>query len=229
MQTRFFGMFGLIVLTALLAFSQKSNKLDIRPYYFPYAQFLNPTVYAYERIGNTSGTNNLFYWYMVTVVNNKDTIFYTSSYSENFLLLDTMTERISKKGSELVGFNYFDKHTRLTKTDVFKWKQAIKESIFFAYESGSTEDETVTEKKRTLTNASLEVMYNNKSYPAIEMTDVFTNRYKNGKPSTSFNRTCMYAKGIGLVQFTNKLPEGNQTLVLKKIYSEQEWEKLKRE
>lgn len=81
--------------------STKSDKRNIRAYYYPVAEFMDGKVYEYHAVNDSLAP---FYWYFRTTVTNGDTIITSEYFDHDFVVQQLTNEEIIKNGVILNDF-----------------------------------------------------------------------------------------------------------------------------
>jgi hypothetical protein len=227
-------IFSISMLILVLASCQK-NTSSIKKYYFPYAGFIQPKIYQYADGKDSSLT---MYWHFKTEVNSTDTLLTTSFYNSRFELTHIFQNKMSTEGCKLVkmfvtsGDSAKMQECEIKKDEVFAWNQKIKQSLFLSYRVNYPDpaifDEIVTE--RNLIEKKELLNFNNKEYECILIKDAtLINHISTNRTQTEEQeRTSYFAEGLGLIKMETFNAKGANTLfVLKKIFTEDEWNQLR--
>jgi hypothetical protein len=222
------------ILGLVLVACQKQTA-SVKKYYFPYASFMQPQIYQYADGRDTSLT---MYWHFKTEVSKTDTLLTTSFYNSRFQLTHIFKNKINPEGCNLIQMLVINQdsaqlhQSEVKKNEVFAWKPKPKQSLFLSYRINHADpsvfEEIVTERKYM--DKTEFVNFNGKEYECILVKDQTLINYitTNRTQTEEQERSSYFAEGLGLIKMETFNAKGaNSLLVLKKIYTEAEWNQLR--
>lgn len=207
------------------------TEINLKDYYFPYQNFVEPIVYKYV---NTKNPNDILYSFIETKIIEKDTTVVTTTFDQSFYELDAGVEKVTHRGVELKTYTIYITGiitpTRPIHKDIFRWKQNKQDKIKWSARYSSPFGEESIRKMREYIGPNPVYTFQKKDYPSILFKDSYRHSIKAEKNirTTDFHQEAIYCKGIGLVDYHRTMEDGTKLhYQLEKILSKEVWETIK--
>lgn len=221
----------LFIFFAAILLSCGGGQNNLKPYYFPYAEFQSAKVYVFV---DQNDSNNVSYWNFKTFVQGTDTFFTTTVFNKELKPNTIYVNSIKNDGAYLEKMIQFVQDTiqltyNIKQNEVFKWELQASQSIsmLMNLQVENAVQELFTERRFETKPKSMECM--GKMYPCIEVIDRMQINMHNDNRTVTEERfkTGYFAKGIGLIEFTTSFTNGTQEhFKLEKILDENAWSNL---
>lgn len=207
----------------------ESRDEHLKEYYFPLESLEQSKVYKYECKANPANTQ---YWEVS--YNQKDQIFTTKAFDNNFIQYELFVEKITNKGTEAIEFVtylYSKKgisvplQKKLRDIDVYKWDS----NATYQYSAVATYDKnkkTLFSKKRKYIKKE-RVSILGKEYDAAKFKSEYLTEFMGSDEKYEYVQYSYYAKGIGLIKMIKTLPTKKIRLELTRIFTPEEWKDYK--
>jgi uncharacterized protein YcfL len=206
---------NLIIISGFLLFIGCSTKRteqvkSIKDYYFPYYEFLEPQIYCYVNINDTTDKTS---WVMQTKIQNGDSLFSTQILDSKNRVTESLVEKISNTSSLLVSyrfFNYDNNNNRLLRdckiidSLVFKWHQKLNENIRWeiSFTDFASTNQIDFSKVRTLVQVD-----------TVNKLALFRNQFHfnmiGSNNKYDYSMDTYYQKGKGLINYKLYLQDGS--------------------
>lgn len=227
-----FYIIAFIGLSILFSCGSKAEKnASIRKFYFPYQDLFTPQVYKYRDLNNPE---KIQYWHIKSKISHGDTIMTTTTYNENFDVIEIFKEIIKPTGPEILSYTMINDlkitNTKAEAKEIYYWQQPFEQEITWSIIYRSRFGKEKLEKRRKLVGTNENKTFQNKSYPCAKFKDDYTQSATKDDWSDqyTFYQYSYYAEGIGLIEYKRFFDNGSEiNYVLENIFTEEEWKELR--
>lgn len=209
--------------------SSCSAQENYRDYYYQIGLKKEVKVYKYVDKNNP---NNIEYWKVTTDPNTKGIL--TESFTPDFRLYNTFSERLNENGAELFEYSDFEQNDdeqnkRIDGTvvdkDVYKWTDNSKYKYSVKYKTQKYGNEQFTKQRTKNSYENIEIY--GIEYLTLKFLDEYQIKSLENNQNYEFYQFTYYAKDIGMVKYQRYYPNGTTIeLELEKIISEKEFDEL---
>ncbi|MGH1339880.1 MAG: hypothetical protein ACRBFS_27425, partial [Aureispira sp.] len=187
MQTSFFS----ILLLFCSPLTSRAQQLELKAYFFPYADLLEAKIYQYV---NEDNPNDVVYQWTQSRLVKKDTVLILRRYDEYFQKLETMTQVIQATGVSLTNYSLYVAEenitSRILQDQIYRWQQAPNEPIKWTVRYASVYGEEGFRKMRQVISTLAPYRFQNMAYPTVQFKDDFRHSVKShtGVTTTDFHQ-----------------------------------------
>ncbi len=175
----------------------KQQRILVRNFYFPYAEFIQGKTYCYE---NPIDTTDKVYWVMKTQIIGNDTMFITEILDSQKNRTEYLIEKISNNGSILEEYIlYFEDiidTCSIVENTVYNWEMFEGENIVWKVNFPETGSNRTVELAKNRTFVNIDTDKN-----VINFNDVIKFQALNTNDSYEYQMEFEYTKNIGVTHY----------------------------
>ena len=200
--------FTIVIMISCLSLKNKTTEFQMKDYYFPFREFIEPTTYCFT---NANDTTEKSYWEMSTKITGKDTLLFTDIYNSEHQITEKLVEKITKTGSKMYKYTLFMNEENYQKSAtchvidsvIFNWNITFGQSMNWKVEFPDFASNEAIEfaKQRTffkIDSSNLLATFIDKNSMRIK-SSIYSNNY------TVEN---YYKKGVGIINYKITMESG---------------------